>query len=790
MRTAFRSSKPSSLAGPVGLELPFRRKRIKLVVMVMLILHGVLLVFGSAAIVNRYSNDQKAALDLANVQIDVLVERATRFSELEPSNSRVLERVRELTVDPRRLLVRVFGADGNLLFRSGQAFELKLPDIDVVASKGGRRMDLDRGQLTKWAPLGALGNVVMVDMDLAPVQAEARLRTLRDLAITGSTGLVGMFVLWFLLTIQLRELTAMVDQARGGPSKEPGWWASREVVEVHDAMQLLRQSKLDLWQLHEQMMTTLLAVSNAAPDAMLGCDERDRVVICNRAAEKLWADASGVLVGQSLRSFLSPDGRAAFKAEMRVMRKAGAPADQNRTCETVLLSKDGRRVPMRVTLSMTELDGRPMLVLHCVDRSSEIDATRQLGAALAQARGANEAKSRFLATVSHEIRTPLNGLSGMLDLLSRSPLDADQRDLVATARGSGKQLRKLLNDVLDLSKIEAGKLEFEKIPFDVKEQLGRAIHLYAAMAKERGLRLEVSWHTPQRVLLGDSFRITQVLTNLIDNALKFTEQGHVSVAVRTVLPDPDGDLCELWVTVEDTGQGISPDRMARVFDAFTQADESVTRKFGGTGLGLSLCWQLCHAMGGHIAVTARPGGGTVFTFLVHCALAHGMSPFLDTQPSDDSQAGVLSGRRVLVVDDNRVNQTLLSRWLRSAHMVVTQAFDGEAGVRAVTAESFDLVLMDISMPVMNGMDATRTLRSLALTHAPDRQRFADVPIIGVSARAMAGDREACFAAGMNGYVTKPIQRNVLLDCMARVLTAPAGTLPAGEPLLERIVINA
>ena len=203
MRTAFRSLKPNSLAGPVGFELPLRRKRIKLVAMVMLILHGVLLVFGSAAIANRYSNDQKAAIDLANVQIDMLVERATRFSECEPSNSRVLERVRELTVDPRRLLVRVFGADGNLLFRSGQAFELKLPDIDVVASKAGRRVDLDRGQLTKWAPLGALGNVVMIDMDLQSVQADARLRTLRDLAITGSTGLVGMLVHWYLLSVQL-----------------------------------------------------------------------------------------------------------------------------------------------------------------------------------------------------------------------------------------------------------------------------------------------------------------------------------------------------------------------------------------------------------------------------------------------------------------------------------------------------------------------------------------------------------------------------------------------------------
>jgi len=760
MRTAFRPLKSNSMALQGGLEMPLRRKRIKLIGMVMLVLHAVLLVFGSAAVVNRYSNDQKAALDLANVQVDVLVERVTRFSELEPSNSRVLERVRELTVDPRRLLVRVFGADGTLLFRSGQAFELKAPDIDVSASRVGRRIDLERGQLTRWAPLGALGNVVMIDMDLDPVQADARLRTLRDLAITGSTGLVGMLVLWFLLSVQLRELTAMVDQARGGSSKEPGWWASREVVEVHDAMQLLRQRKLDLARQHEQMMTALLAVSNAAPDAMLGCDERDRIVICNQAAENIWADSSGVLVGQSMRSFLSPDGRAAFKAEMRAMRKASAKAQQNRTCETVLLSNDGKRVPMRVTLSMTELDGHPMLVLHCVDRSGEIDATRQLGAALAQARGANEAKSRFLATVSHEIRTPLNGLLGMHDLLARTSLDADQRGLADTAKSCGRQLRKLLDDVLDLSKIEAGKLELENKPFDVQEQLGRAVRLYAASAEERGLELTVDWHTPQRMLLGDSFRIVQVLNNLIDNALKFTEKGSIAVEVHTELLATDAESCELWVSVADTGPGIPPARMSRIFEVFTQQDETITRKFGGSGLGLSLCRQLCQAMGGNIAVAARPGGGSMFTFLVRCGAAHGMAPFQETRPAEDAAVALLVGRRVLVVDDNRVNQTLLSRWLRQAGMEVTQAYDGAAGLSAVTAAPFDVVLMDMSMPVMNGLEATAALRALAQSeHEP---RFATMPIIGISANAMAGDRDACFAAGMNAYVTKPIKREELL----------------------------
>jgi CheY-like chemotaxis protein len=210
--------------------------------------------------------------------------------------------------------------------------------------------------------------------------------------------------------------------------------------------------------------------------------------------------------------------------------------------------------------------------------------------------------------------------------------------------------------------------------------------------------------------------------------------------------------------------------MPYIFDPFAQAHESVSRTFGGSGLGLSLCRELCHGLGGHIAAAARPGGGTIFTFLVRCEVAYGMSPFVETQPPEDVQLTRLQGARVLAVDDNRVNQKLLLGWLKSVGASVTQAFDGEAAVTAVTAEPFDIILMDISMPVMNGLDATRAIRALADSKGLDSPRFASVPILGVSAHAMSGDREACLAAGMNGYVTKPIKRDVLFDRMVRALS--------------------
>lgn len=410
--------------------------------------------------------------------------------------------------------------------------------------------------------------------------------------------------------------------------------------------------------------------------------------------------------------------------------------------------------------------------------------------------GASDQSGRaYLAAVCHEIRTPLNGLFGMLDLLSKTELVSDQRELLETAKGSVRQLRVLLNDVLDMEKIKAGKMEVHSVPFDVVEHLSRAVRTFRAAAEIKGVKLIFKHYVPQRMLMGDVFRISQVLNNLIDNALKFTESGSVIVSARTEQLDPDQGFCNLWVSVEDSGCGISPGHRPHLFNQFAQADSSVSQTFGGTGLGLSLCRELCQTMGGHISATARPGGGTIFTFLVHCEVAHGMAPFVETIPFEQSKYCSLEGTSVLVVDDNLVNQTLLARWLKAAGMTVTQMFDGKSAVEAASEHPFDIILMDISMPKMNGIDATRAIRALASANVGNAKYFSTVPIVAMSAYAMREDRDACLAAGMNGYVSKPIRLNVLLERMAKArsflknhpelrITQPAPQLARVAPPLQ------
>ena len=513
-------------------------------------------------------------------------------------------------------------------------------------------------------------------------------------------------------------------------------------------------------------------ISNASPQALFICDAAGRIALANPAAERLTGRPAAAMIGAEMRDFAPAEHRIEVDALFAALSgSSSADTASLQDAWQTLKQADGSLTPVQLVLAPIDWSGRKMLCIHGLVRPVTEDSAVKLQAELEQARSYGLARNRVLATVSHEIRTPLNNVSGMLDLLERSPIDAEQRELLSSARSSSKLLRVLLNDLLDLSKIEAGKLELEEIPFDVQEQLGAALRPFATRAAAQGLAFSVQWNTPQRMLLGDPYRICQVINNLVDNALKFTPQGQIRVEVRTV--EADADDCELWLLVEDSGIGVAPERTQAVFDAFTQASAATTRQYGGTGLGLYLCRQICERMGGSASVRQRSGGGSVFTCLVRCQVAHGMLPFLETQPVDQSLTRTLEGARVLVVDDNRVNQRLLELWLTKEQMQVYCAADGEAALRTVSERSFDVVLMDVSMPVMNGIDATSAIRALAKTGGAGQQHFASLPIIGVSAYAMKGDRETCVAAGMDDYITKPIQRDVLLTKIFAALNRSA-----------------
>jgi CheY-like chemotaxis protein/HPt (histidine-containing phosphotransfer) domain-containing protein len=412
------------------------------------------------------------------------------------------------------------------------------------------------------------------------------------------------------------------------------------------------------------------------------------------------------------------------------------------------------------------------------DVTEQRQAAAALEQALAAAEAANTAKSEFLANMSHEIRTPMNAIIGLTTLALRTQSPVQQRDYIGKLQRSARDLLGLLNDILDFSKSEAGRLVIDPHPFVLNEVLGTLTDMFADAAKEKGLTfaIEVAPEVPQQ-LIGDAMRVKQVIANLCSNAIKFTATGGVQVAVAAGQQSDKRLLLKLSVT--DTGVGMTTQQTQRIFDAFTQADGSTTRRFGGTGLGLTICRRLLDLMDGEISVESTPGQGSKFVVTLPLALAPAVNAS-HVRDAAGTSAG-LRGARILVVDDYPLNQEIVQAYLTQAGCQVELASDGAEALLRLSQRDYNAVLMDCQMPVMDGYEATRQIRR--------NLRWKKLPVIAMTANVMQGDREKCLAAGMSDFLPKPVELEDLLAMLAnwlertRVSSAPVSApvpVPAAE----------
>ncbi|MFQ3198268.1 MAG: signal transduction histidine kinase/CheY-like chemotaxis protein [Paraglaciecola sp.] len=398
-----------------------------------------------------------------------------------------------------------------------------------------------------------------------------------------------------------------------------------------------------------------------------------------------------------------------------------------------------------------------------IEKQRELERERDLAIQNEQeAKAATEAKSSFLSNMSHEIRTPMNGVIGMIELVSCSKLDDEQKDFIATARRSAESLLIIINDILDFSKIEAGELTIERVEFDLEQFFAELTHDQQFQANKKGLKLElVKEYLPQTKVVGDPYRITQILNNLMSNAIKFTGSGIITVQYGLI---PLDEHLRLNVVVTDTGIGVSDASLPYLFDSFSQADMSTTRNFGGTGLGLAITKQLCELMGGSITAHSQLGEGSAFQFSVKLACANPTAT-LEKKPRPSRSFANFANLRVLLVEDNIINQEVMIAILTGLEINVEVANDGLEALTILTqsqSATFDLILMDCQMPNIDGYEATRRIRA-----GDAGEVFRKIPISALTANTMNNEREKCLDAGMNEYLTKPINTHALKSVLAK-----------------------
>jgi PAS domain S-box-containing protein len=626
-------------------------------------------------------------------------------------------------------------------------YEAQQQHLELLGRRNSLNAELDQFAAEIANTLTRISDTTHRSMQALDTESIARSKTtwsrLLGIGLASSAAFLLLALLIFrALRSQVHHLTRLKNQAEDASS-------ARQLM-----VERLRESETR----HRTVMDTMIG-------AVITFNEEGIIESFNPAAEQMFGYKHSEVVGKNISSLIPGHSRNKHSADMERPAKLEESVMLGKDIEATGQRRDGCEFPLSLAISEMQINDRRMYTAIAMDTSERHEYESRLLEEKRKAEASNKAKGEFLATMSHEIRTPMNSIMGMSQLLLGSQLNRRQHRFVTNIHDAGELLLGIINDILDLSRIEAHQLDIQQQPFDLVDLLNDVSRQFADTAASRGLEFKCAIPPDMhRIWIGDSMHITQVLNNLVDNAIKFTRRGTITLGVDP--QDDDGNEATIVFSVEDTGTGIPAESLEKIFDSFSQADSTTTREYGGSGLGLAICRKLVERMGGDIDVESEHGHGSLFRITLR--LPRGESDELQTgESAERSRTLPALNAHILLVEDNLINQEVALHMLESLSCDVTLAADGIEALTLMENEEFDLVLMDCQMPRMDGYETTRTLRM----REAEEKHTGRMPVIALTANAMSFDRQRCLEAGMDDYISKPLTLENLAKTIARLLPA-------------------